>query len=292
MKLNKNLILTSMLAISVFISSTSYASNEENINIEINQAALDEMANKVDKNTIFTEVDTVLSQNGENDKTQEDKKTTEEKPKDKNKSENPQSTENSNVIVKPQTEEDKETNESENQDETDTSEDDKDDKNDKNDKEVLEDKEKSDQIDKDNESNNNPIDENEIPENQDSSSDKILEEENKSKSPNVESMQRLENIHKDEKVKNMTYAPRANSNGQTLQKLTSKESLTTSFKDKGSNLRLNLANVEDYENSTGKKDSQFIIKPQTIIILIAILAAIFSALYIAIRGKNKKNKNL
>src|SRR5699024_4981480 len=227
MKLNKNLILTSMLAISVFISSTSYASNEENINIEINQAALDEMANKVDKNTIFTEVDTVLSQNGENDKTQEDKKTTEEKPKDKNKSENPQSTENSNVIVKPQTEEDKETNESDKQDETDTSEYDK---NDKDDKEVLEDTEKSDQINKYNDTNNNPIDENEIPENQDSTSDKIVEEENKSKSPNVESMQRLENIHKDEKVKNRTYAPRANSNGQTLQKLTSKESLTTSFK--------------------------------------------------------------
>lgn len=285
MKLNKKLILTTIIAISVFVSSTSYASEKDKVSISINENALSKMAKKVDKNTIFAEEGTDLPKKEENNMTQDNK------PKDDKKPENQESSENPNVIVKPQTEKDEKPNNLEGQDESEIP------KNDTNDKDDLEANKNSDELDGENKPNKGKVDKTEKPKNPNSSSHKdnfdkvpIQGEENNPEFNKFESMHRLENMQRNEKKQNNAYIGGFDSNTATLQKLTSKETLTTSFKDKGSNLRLNLANINDDEDSTGKKESQFIVKPQTIIILIAILAAIFSAISIAIRV-NKKNKS-
>lgn len=285
-KLNKNLILISILTVSIFVSSTSYASSKDNVRIKVNQAALNEMASKVDRNTIFAEVDTELPKNEKNDRTEGNKKPIDKNPNNDPKTENPVSTENPNDTVKPETDKDKIPNESEVEDKSDIPKDTIDD---------IEDKKDTNEVIKDNGSNKNPVDKNEGPKKQNLPSDQkdsnqaIVDEKNDFGSPNFETMQRLENIHKDEKSKDKSYSETVNSNIVTMQKLTSKETLTTSFKDKGSNLRLNLANVNDDGKTTEKEVSKSVIRPQTIIILIAILSAIFSAFFIAISGKKTKN---
>lgn len=283
MKLKKNLILSSILAISVFVSSTSYASDTEPI-MQVNQKKLTNMANKVDEHTIITDV-TLPKKEGGKDKAEGSEKPKEENPnKNPESQENPESGEANGEATNPENPEGQEN--PENPENAGTG------KGDSAEGEAPADPNKVQSEGKD---EGNPDKKVENLPNQgpkpntslkgDSQTNKLINP----GSPNMELMNRLNNIKNNENAQNQPfYIVDSSPKSGSLERLTSKETLTTSFKDKGSNLRLNLANTAD--NDSGDT-SKYIIRPQTLILLIAILGAIFSAISIAIRGRGPAKKD-
>lgn len=275
MKLKKNLIITSILAISVFVSTTSYAADKEKPAkpsepaVMINQDAINKMADKVNGETIFAEEGQKVPEEEGKDKDKTENKPVEENPNKK--PENPESTEGSAESSDPQSQ--------------------------GNPEKVEDGKDKAEQ-EKDPSKAEDDKKENKLPENtnqsvQNGSSNTEGQDVQNNNVNNPESsnelMNRLNNIKSNEEAQEeRLYIGDENPKTGTLERLTSKETLTTSFKDKGSNLRLNLANTSDDNKADNTK---YIIKPQTLIILIAILAAIFSAISIAIRGRGSSKKD-
>lgn len=267
MKLKQNLIIA-LLATSLLVSSTSYASDSKAEIKKVDENALINMAEKVDENTIITEnlkskSDTTTS-NQTNNKI-EDKSSSTEKAREKIDQENLEKLEKIDDKIKGTK------NKGEIKEENKV--------NDEN-KSSLEKKESVNKEEK-------IIDSKKENPNEEKTNEKSKTEEVK-----FEPMDRLEEINKQEAKTNnqIIYIEDDNVENKTLEKLTSKETLTTDFNDKGGNLRLNLANTRADSLQKGKNGSRFILSPQTIILIIAILAAIFSAISIAIKGAKAKYK--
>ncbi|MDD7306443.1 MAG: hypothetical protein PUG67_07615 [Peptoniphilaceae bacterium] len=274
MKLKKKLMLTTILAISVFVSSTSYATDKQKSEIKIDEEKLNNLVEKVNEDTIITDVSLPKdAASGKGESKTEGNKPVEEIPKDSK----PEANEAVDKKV-------------ENTESIDM---------DKKNKEPtgeralkdLESKPNEEEVKKEN------LEETQAKEasisNTDSKPNPSLQNNNPAKeniiskdTSDLEFMDRLNNIQSQEVKK--PYINKNTPKTASLERLTSKQTLVTSFDDKGSNLRLNLANTAD-----GKLDrtsgGDYVIKPQTLIILIAILAAILSSISIAIRG-NKFSK--
>lgn len=272
MKLKKNLIFTTILAISVFVSSTSYAADKQKSEIKIDEEKLNNLVEKVNEDTIITDVSLPKDgASGKGDSKTEENKAVEENPKDPKAEENKAldkkaEEESSDLDKKPQDETKEKTL--------------KDSENNPNDKEIKKENVEENQVKEDSIQESNPKPNTSLPNN-----DKTNANINSNDTSNLEFMDRLTNIQSQEVKK--PYINNDKSKTASLERLTSKQTLTTSFDDKGSNLRLNLANTSD--GILDSRDERFRVKPQTLIILIAILAAILSSISIAIRG-NKFSK--
>lgn len=298
MKLKKNLILASFLAISMFISSTSYAASEGERQVHVDEEALSEMAHKVDRDTIFAEEAPKAPQNEQNS----NKQPVQEEPsseKPNNQTDIIESSEGLNEGGRPleesQSGEDKPV--GNDQGENSSGSDGKNtmDKHPENSENQREDVGY-------NNPQNPPANKQAINKDNNLSKDPNLNQKEQETSPqnkDFSAITRLENMQKDEEIQReenshdqaYSYIEDTGSQTGSLKKLTSKENLKSSFTDKRSNLRLNLASTSDSSGTGENSQSQFIIKPQTLIILIAILGAISSAISIALKGKSSKKSD-
>lgn len=275
MKLKKKIIVSSILAFSVFVSSTSYASEKDAPMIRVNEKALSEMADKVTDDTIFTE-------EGENGKANGESKPSEKKS-DEN-TINPPSVEGSGEEVKPiNPQEQKDPGKTEDKTTDNTGKAESEGANNPSKIEENKNEKPSTPINNDLASGRGPSQDAPIATENQNSVGKNLDD------SNLELMNRLNNIKSDQESQGERfYISSKNPETGSLEKLTSKETLITSYNDKGNNLRLNLANTAEYDEAS---KSKYVISPQTLILLIAVLAAIFSAISIAIKGKKPTKKD-
>lgn len=270
MKLKKNLISASVLAFSIFISTTSYAADKDKPVIKVNEQALSEMANKVTDETIIKEKvqddENIGKTQGESEPSQTNPEENPNPPSLEEAGENPNS-QNPDLAKDPNkeiTKDDKPKNEEDLTKPQDPN---------------IKDQTLPETADK--ASGGGPLASESI-----SSQNSSLTE-NTSDGPKLESIDRLNNIKSQEESQGGSFYVKSKDHETSSgEKLTSKESMTTTFDDKGSKLSLNL---EDRSDNKDMVNSRYLIRPQTLILLIAILGAILSALSIAIRGKKDKN---